>query len=181
MYKIKRGGHKRPPLGHKSLACRLGRRWTVATGDQRPRNAGLVRERAWVAPKPGSHKSTTSYSAKNPAVAGFPAVRYRRRGKEGKQMEKDTKKRTAVWLRPSILKRIDSNLEKDNSNTRSEYIENAVKFYSGYLESDTASDYLCDVLSAMLKGILGNQNDRLRSLLFKWAHGLPCDLGTLRR
>ena len=84
-------------------------------------------------------------------------------------MEKDTKKRTAVWLRPSILKRIDSNLEKDNSSTRSEYIENAVKFYSGYLESDTASDYLCDVLSTTIKGILGNQNDRLRSLLFKWA------------
>ena len=38
-----------------------------------------------------------------------------------------------------------------------------------YLESNDASAYLCSVLSAMLKGILENNNNRLRSLLFKWA------------
>ena len=84
-------------------------------------------------------------------------------------MENEKKTRTAVWLRPGTIRKIDEWMEKDNCETRSEFIEKALRFYLGYLESDEASDYLSEVLSALINGILENNNNRLRSLLFKWA------------
>ena len=84
-------------------------------------------------------------------------------------MENERKTRTAVWLRPSTIEKIDAWLGKDNCETRSEFIEKALLFYIGYLESEDASDYLSEVLSTLIKGILENNNNRLRSLLFKWA------------
>lgn len=84
-------------------------------------------------------------------------------------MENENKTRTAVWLRPGTIRKIDDRMRNDNCNTRSEFIEKALGFYIGYLESDDASSYLCEVLSTLIKGILENNNNRLRSLLFKWA------------
>ena len=84
-------------------------------------------------------------------------------------MENEKKTRTAVWLRPGTIRKIDEWMEKDNCETRSEFIEKALRFYLGYLESDEFSDYLSEVLSALINGILENNNNRLRSLLFKWA------------
>ena len=84
-------------------------------------------------------------------------------------MEHENKKGTTVWLAPSMIDHMDLWLERDNCQSRSEFMAKALKFYLGYLESDDASDYLCHVLSVMIKGILENNNNRLRSLLFKWA------------
>ena len=84
-------------------------------------------------------------------------------------MNHEKKIRTAVWLRPGTVERIDAWLENDNCKTRSEFIEKALRFYIGYLESDDASDYMSEVLSTLIRGILENNNNRLRSLLFKWA------------
>ena len=47
--------------------------------------------------------------------------------------EHDNKKRTAVWLTPGVIRRMDSWLEEDNCKTRSEFIEKALRFYMGYL------------------------------------------------
>lgn len=84
-------------------------------------------------------------------------------------LEGEKKTRTATWLWPSTIQKMDDWLERANCATRSELIENAVQFYIGYLESKDATFYLSEVLSATIKGILENNNNRLRSLLFKWA------------
>ena len=83
-------------------------------------------------------------------------------------MASESKTRTAVWLKPSTIHKIDTWMIADNCETRSEFIEKALVFYLGYLETNDASKYLCEVLSNMIKGILDNNNNRLRSLLFKW-------------
>ena len=55
---------------------------------------------------------------------------------EVKKMEEhDNKKRTAVWLTPGVIRRMDGWLEEDNCKTRSEFIEKALRFYMGYLLS----------------------------------------------
>lgn len=82
-------------------------------------------------------------------------------------MEHENKVRMAVWLRPSTLKRIDSNLEKDNAKTRSEFIENAAQFYSGYLESGSATGYMSEVLANLVNGIMEDNEMKLRTLLFR--------------
>ena len=83
--------------------------------------------------------------------------------------ENNNKVRTAVWLRPTTIEDIDHWMKRNNCETRSEFIEKALRHYVGFLESNDASDFLGPVLSSMIRGILENNNNRLRSLLFKWA------------
>ena len=57
----------------------------------------------------------------------------------------------------------------DNCKNRSEFTEKALRFYIGYLKANEATEFLCNVLSTTLKGILENNESRMRSLMFKWA------------
>ena len=84
-------------------------------------------------------------------------------------MEDEKKTRTAVWLWPGTILKIDEWMKRDNCETRSEFIEKALGFYLGYLQSGEATGYMSEVLSTLITGILDNNNNRLRSLLFKWA------------
>ena len=88
---------------------------------------------------------------------------------EGEEMEtqENKKVRTPIWLRPETINKMDAWLKADNCKTESEFAEKALVFYIGYLESNDASKYLCEVLSNMIKGILENNNNRMRSLMFK--------------
>ena len=81
--------------------------------------------------------------------------------------EHDNKKRTAVWLTPGVIRRMDSWLEEDNCKTRSEFIEKALRFYMGYLATEDTSEYLSRALVDTLRGILADNENRLRTLLFK--------------
>ena len=84
-------------------------------------------------------------------------------------MVHENKKGTTVWLAPSQIEHMDRWLERDNCQSRSEFVVKALDFYLGYLESKDASGYMSEVLSSLITGILDNNNNRLRSLLFKWA------------
>ena len=84
-------------------------------------------------------------------------------------MKEENKIGATFWLRPETVHRMDNKLTSDNCKSRSEFAEKALLFYIGYLESDDASEYMSEVLSSLIKGVLDNNNNRLRSLLFKWA------------
>lgn len=84
-------------------------------------------------------------------------------------MEDEKKIGASFWLRPDTVQRMERLMELDNCRSRSEFAEKAIRFYCGYVETKDASEYMCEVLSTMIKGILENNNNRLRSLLFKWA------------
>ena len=45
----------------------------------------------------------------------------------------DNKKSTTIWLRPSVISRMDGWLEADNCQSRSEFVDKALRFYMGYL------------------------------------------------
>ena len=81
--------------------------------------------------------------------------------------EHDNKKRTAVWLTPGVIRRMDSWLEEDNCKTRSEFIEKALRFYMGCLATEDTSEYLSRALADTLRGTLAYNENRLRTLLFK--------------
>ena len=69
------------------------------------------------------------------------------------KMEEEIKKKTTFWIYPSMLRKMDGMLEADNCASRSEFVEKALRFYIGYLESNNAADYLCEVLGALISGI----------------------------
>ena len=75
--------------------------------------------------------------------------------------------RTVVWLDAALLGRIDGWLEEDNCKNRSEFISKALRFYMGYLATEDTSAYLSRALVDTLRGMLADNGNRLRSLLFK--------------
>lgn len=83
-------------------------------------------------------------------------------------MNSEYKKKTTVWLYPSTISKIDGWKEADNCANRSEFVEKAVSFYVGYLSSEDVTGYLSKALMVNMRGILDDNNNRLRSLLFKW-------------
>ena len=82
-------------------------------------------------------------------------------------MAEENKKRTAVWLAPGVIRRMDGWLEEDNCKTRSEFIEKALRFYMGCLATEDTSEYLSRALVDTLRGTLADNENRLRTLLFK--------------
>lgn len=77
------------------------------------------------------------------------------------------KERATVWLTPAVKEQIETVYRSDNCRSQSEFIENAVQFYLGYLHTKNASAFLPGALSTMLIGTLDNFAGRMGSLLFK--------------
>jgi metal-responsive CopG/Arc/MetJ family transcriptional regulator len=77
------------------------------------------------------------------------------------------KERTAIWLYPNTMDRLDGWLEKDNCKSRSEFMEKALSFYMGYLGTEDTSSYLSKALLTSIQGTLQNTENRVASNLFR--------------
>lgn len=80
-------------------------------------------------------------------------------------MEK--KQRTTIWLSPHIMNSLDDMKSKANCKSRSEFIENAIKFYSEYNDTMNKGQYLPLSISSAMSGIIKVSEDRIAKLLFK--------------
>ena len=81
-------------------------------------------------------------------------------------MVKDKVKFT-LWLSPEMRKEVECAYREDNCASQSEFIENAIRFYSGYLHAQKASDYLPRVLSEVLEGKFAVIKKKLGRIMFK--------------
>ena len=79
----------------------------------------------------------------------------------------ENKKRHTVWLTPDAWSQVEDSYTKDNCSTKNEYIEKAIRFYTGYLNTQNAASYLPRVLADVLDGKLGALGTRIGKLLFK--------------
>lgn len=77
------------------------------------------------------------------------------------------KEKFALWITPEAKKEVEAHYKQDNCKSQSEYIEKAVRFYSSYLDTKHAEEYLPRVLSDVLEGKLGSFGKRMGHLLFK--------------
>ena len=82
-------------------------------------------------------------------------------------MEEKVKRKTTFWLPPDIIDRMDGWLKADNCRSRNEFVEKALRFYMGYLAAEDTSEYLSRALVDTLRGTLADNENRLRTLLFK--------------
>ena len=82
-------------------------------------------------------------------------------------MADNNKVKKGFWITEEMDKEIDAYLQLDNSDSRSEFVMNALKFYIGYMNTKNASAFLPEALSAMLTGTLDGFAGRINSLLFK--------------
>ena len=81
-------------------------------------------------------------------------------------MDEDRHRHT-VWMDDAVWDQVESRYQRDNCSTRNEFIEKAVQFYSGYLDTESADAYLPKVLADILEGKLGALGKRIGHLLFK--------------
>ena len=79
------------------------------------------------------------------------------------------KEKFALWLAPEARGMVDELYRADNCASRSEYIEKAIRFYTGYLRAKDAGAYLPRALADVLEGKLLLYGDRVDKLLFKLA------------
>ena len=82
-------------------------------------------------------------------------------------MTENKKAKKGFWLCEDLDEKIDIYLQLDNCSSRSEFVENALRFYIGYLNAKNAGDFLPEALSAMMTGTLDYYTGRMGSLLFK--------------
>ena len=80
-------------------------------------------------------------------------------------MEK--KQRTTIWLSPNIMNSLDDMKSKANCKSRSEFIEQTIKFYSEYNDSMNKGQYLPLSISSAMNGMIKVSEDRISKRLFK--------------
>ena len=79
----------------------------------------------------------------------------------------ENRHRHTDWMDDAVWDQVESRYQRDNCSTRNEFIEKAVQFYSGYLDTESADAYLPKVLADLLEGKLGALGKRIGHLLFK--------------
>ncbi|WP_409968514.1 hypothetical protein RFF05_00560 [Bengtsoniella intestinalis] len=79
----------------------------------------------------------------------------------------EIKQRTAAWLYPTTIATMDSKLQSANCKSRSEYMENALKFYTGFLESQDATPFLAQAILDAISGALHLSEHRVANNLFR--------------
>ena len=77
------------------------------------------------------------------------------------------KKRTTIWLSQDVMDRLDEMTKTDDSKSRSEFIERAIKFYDGYNRSTLENQYLPVAISSAVQGTVKSSEDRISKLLYK--------------
>ncbi|MDE6994113.1 MAG: hypothetical protein K2P41_06760 [Lachnospiraceae bacterium] len=82
---------------------------------------------------------------------------------------KTDKSRHTVWLSDEAWNQVSLHYREDNCSFQNEYIEKAIRFYTGYLDTQNASAYLPRILSDVLEGKLDALGSRMGRLLFKLA------------
>ena len=87
-----------------------------------------------------------------------------------------------LWLMPETKATVERLYRQDGCSSQSEFMEKAILFYCGYLQSEYAGDFLPKILGETLEAILSMFGDRIGQLLFKQTvehnvmnHILACD------
>lgn len=99
-------------------------------------------------------------------LCGYRAGGYR---KEGKMARETEKVRKGFYVDKDILERVDGMLEEANVRSRNEFVNNALKFYIGYLTARNAENYLLQSLSSVITGTVQDSENRIARMDFKLA------------
>lgn len=80
-----------------------------------------------------------------------------------------TKVHAGIYVEKEILNQADGLLETANVRSWNEFVEEARKFYIGYLLAGKAEDYFLQSLSSVLIGTVQDSENRLAWMDFKMA------------
>ena len=81
----------------------------------------------------------------------------------------ENKKKFALWIYPSAMEKVERLYQIDNCRSKSEFIEKAINFYCGYLTAENYREYFPSVIVSTVQGALDSFENRMASLMFKYA------------
>ena len=79
------------------------------------------------------------------------------------------KEKFALYLPPELRAEVEEHYQEDGSHSLTAFIENAVRFYLGYLNTQDAGIFLPAAIRSCINGRLGTMENRMASLLYKLA------------
>ena len=79
------------------------------------------------------------------------------------------KEKFALYLPPELRAEVEEHYQEDGSHSLTAFIENAVRFYLGYLDAQDAGIFLPAAIRSCINGRLGTMENRMASLLYKLA------------
>ena len=79
----------------------------------------------------------------------------------------EEKRRHSVWLDDATWSKVQYHYKLDGCTTQNDFIDKAIQFYCGYLQSEYAGDFLPKILGETLEAILSMFGDRIGKLLLK--------------
>lgn len=85
------------------------------------------------------------------------------------EQEKGSMRRVGFYLEQELLDWCDGLLSKANARSRNEFVNEALRFYCGYLTARQSEHYLIQAISSVMTGTVQDSENRLARMDFKIA------------
>lgn len=79
----------------------------------------------------------------------------------------DEKVRFQMRISPGTDQKVTAAMKLTNSQSKNEFVENALIFYCGYLSAKNSDDFLPPALVSAMRGTVQDSENRIARLLFK--------------
>lgn len=79
------------------------------------------------------------------------------------------KTKFSLWLKNETMEMVEETYKMDNNKCKSEFIEKAIRFYSGYVTAENYKDYFPEIVISTMKGTLDSFENRMAKMMFKYA------------
>lgn len=83
--------------------------------------------------------------------------------------EEKGKVRKGFYIEEDILEQIDSLLQQADVKSRNEFLNQALKFYIGYLTSEKIENYMLSTISSVMHATVKDSENRMARAMFKMA------------
>ena len=77
--------------------------------------------------------------------------------------------RKGFYIEAEVLEQVDSLLEKADVKSRNEFLNQALKFYIGYLTSEKIENYMLSSISSVMHATVKDSENRMARAMFKLA------------
>ena len=74
-----------------------------------------------------------------------------------------------LWLNPDAKAMVENNYRADDCRSQSEYIEKAIRFYTGHVIGQDNRSYLPNAIVSLIKSVSKESETRMGRLVFKLA------------
>lgn len=98
--------------------------------------------------------------------------------------EEKGKVRKAFYIEEDLLEQVDDLLQKADVRSRNEFLNQALKFYIGYITSEKIENYMLSTISSVMHATVKDSENRMARAMFKLAvetSKLPMSLHTVIR